>query len=48
MNLKIPAELHEQLKALANEEGRLIQWLAADALKHYIANRKRGPISSET
>lgn len=40
--LRIPKELHKQLKIRAIEEEREMQELAADALEQYLSNSGKG------
>jgi hypothetical protein len=38
--VSIPAPIHDQLRAIADAEGRKIQWLAQQALEEYIKARE--------
>lgn len=41
MNLRLPEELNEQLRAVAHQEGRSMQQIAVTAISEYLA-AKRG------
>lgn len=48
MNIKIPTPLHEQVKALAKKDGRLISWIVANAVREYVTSMKeRTTLKSE-
>jgi len=38
--ISIPEPIHVELRAIADAEGRKIQWLAQQALEEYIKQRK--------
>lgn len=40
--VSIPAPIHDQLKAIADADGRKIQWLAQQALEEYIDRLRKG------
>lgn len=40
--VSIPAPIHDQLRAIADAEGRKIQWLAQQALEEYIDRLRKG------